>query len=113
MNEHILKEFLNFVNRIQDFNVYSVSKTVECKPSYQSIIYTFTKVQKTGFIKCEIIQNSSYEVQIQFQDENQQTSGIVLTHLKEGDLNILINTLKECEYRKENILHWYTHFNNF
>ena len=113
MDKCILKEFLNFVNRIQDFNMYSVSKIVEYKPSHQSIIYTFTKVQKTGFIKCEIIQNSSYTVQIQFQDENQQTSEIVLTHLKEEDLNTLINALKACEYRKENILHWYTYFNNF
>lgn len=113
MDKRILKEFLNFVNRIKDFNIYSINKITKCEPSYQSVLYTFTNVQKSGFIKCEIILDRSYQVHLQFQDENQQTSEIVLSNLKEEDIKLLSTTLEECEYRKENILHWYTHFNNF
>lgn len=113
MNKYILRELLNFINRINDFNIYFLTVTTEYTPEYINTSYTFTKTGKTGFIKCEIIENKNVLVNVQFQDEKGQSSGIVLVDLKEEDIKKLLNTLKECEFRKENILHWYTTFNNF
>ena len=112
MDKYIIKELINFINKINDFNEYSFIVTSERRPTFESIKYLISKNKKV--INIEIITYiDSVHVDLQYKQEDGMTSGIKLTRLTNKEVSSLLSALKECEYRKENVLNWYTILNNF